>query len=165
MAIKCVLCRGKTRTIVEAVQSWKADHETAMDARELDDIVAECISAQSFLSSWVEGTWQQLFANCLDDPQTTGTHLREATDQALEVSEVVGGCIQEVEAHGYKIAAAATFQQGVEMIRHLRGDIAQRWPWMDERLALEALADYQAGRSQTAEEILDELHGSGGSRG
>jgi hypothetical protein len=154
---KSVICRGRVRTIEDAVESWKADHGDAMEVRDLEDVVRECLGMRDFLREWLNLAWGFLFADKLPAVQQVGEMLRIGFERTINVLTEVQGCIQRAAAKGYEVDKAAEFQEALGQIKHFQSKLLERWPFLDPDQITASRADFGKGSCQSAEEILREL--------
>ena len=61
MKVKSAIYRGRIRGIEDAAEFWKPDHENAMCARDVEDMVHECLGIVDFLREWQQSTLKSAF--------------------------------------------------------------------------------------------------------
>lgn len=156
---KSVICRGQARTIEDAVETWKADHEDAADVRAIEDVIPVCLTLCQLLQEWQKDVWESLFSNRLRNVHSTGELLRKGYHHALPALDGVADCLRWAEQKGYEVDKTAVFQQAAESVRRLHEDFTRRWPFLDRAAVEEARAQIGRGEFLSAEEIQRELHG------
>lgn len=159
MHTKSVICRGQARTIEDAVEAWRADHDDAMDVRDIEDVIPVCLTLSELLQEWQKEAWESLFSNRLSNLQEAGELLRKAYLHSLQAFEGVADCLRWTKQLGYEVDRIAEFQQAFETIRRLSEDFSQRWPVLDAASVETARAQIARGEFLSAEDIQRELHG------
>src|SRR5438093_13276742 len=76
---------GKIRVLEEAVESWKRDHEDAMRALDVEDLIAGCLSCwEDIRRSWVR-TRRLATLNRLWDLQQVGTTVLDLIRRSIRL--------------------------------------------------------------------------------
>jgi hypothetical protein len=122
----------RRRALEEAVDAWKADHEGAAGALQVEAIVTEALQ----LREDVRRLWQTVLAlaraDCIDDYPATGGLLRQLCADNLRLMRNVGGLARSVagstghEVRGLVELDAATAELSAWADRELA-----QWPWVD----------------------------------
>jgi hypothetical protein len=157
---KSVICRGRARAIEDAIDAWNLDHDNALSARDMEDVVGECLSTRDFLSQWHQTAWEHLFAGRLANIQQAGELLRSATGKLVHVFAAVQTCVKWMERKGYPVDKAVEFEAAARAVEGLLADLNRRWPFIDPQQVEEARAAFARGEGIPAEEILRELQSS-----
>ena len=157
MKTRNIICRGQTRTIEDAVESWKAGHDDAMEVRDIEDLVAFCLSACQFMERWYKEAWELALAGRLKKVQSAGKMLRTALDRSVEALEEVRGCVKWAEKKEYTVDNAREVLAAADRVKRMRDDLNERWPFLDKQQIEAARAELSRGDYQYAEDILPEL--------
>ncbi len=137
---RSVICRGQVRTIEDAVEAWRAGHDDAMEARDIEDVIPVCLMLGELLQEWHKDAWESLFSNRLRNVQSAGELLRKAYVHSLEAFDGVADCLRGAKQKGYEVDKAADFQRTAESVQRLNEDFSRRWPFLDA-------ADVEAARA------------------
>lgn len=161
MKIKNAIGQGRARIIEQAVEAWKADHDDAMRTRDVEGLITLYLEHCAFLKDWYKEAWDDLLANELLDPQGAGEVIRDLLVKTVEYGRDLSNLIAEAKRKGYIVDRTEEFRASEVIVSQLHADIKASWPWMDQSLREQSLADYEAGRCRPAQEILDELRRPG----
>jgi hypothetical protein len=154
---KSVICRGQARTIEDAVKAWKAEHDDAMEVRDIEDVVRVCVLLSELMQEWQAEAWECLFSGKLRSTQLAGGLLRKAYAHAAEAFEGVAEWVNWVRERGYKVEGARRFTEAVEAVRRLREDFVRRWPTLTASDLAEGSAQAARGEFMSPEELAREL--------
>ncbi len=157
MKLQYAICKGRARTIEDAVEAWQEEHAAAMEARDTDELVSIFLEFVDELTSWCNDSWNRLFANKVSNPQQLGLCIKRCLELGPPLWSRVRECVEETERQGFTVEGADRFRAAQGALQRLFADHSARWPWLKEPLPHQAMADYRAGRSRSAKEIADEL--------
>ncbi len=156
---------GKIRVLEEMVESWKPDHEGAMLALDLEDLVVECLSAwEDIRRAWAR-TRRQASINRVWNLQEVGTGMLELLDRALRLLAEVAGLAERVARDtGHTIEGSEGLPEAIREARELREHVHATWPWddrpilkLDRRMIEESRAARARGESLPVADILAQL--------
>jgi hypothetical protein len=159
MKMKHAICRGRARTVEDAVEAWKDDHDAAMQARDTEDLVDISLEFTRFLLDWVQQSWERLFANNLRSIQETGLLLQRWLTRADELAKDVENCIRATKKQGYTVEGADEFAATVANLRRIKQDFEGRWPFVDENVMEDSRLAFQRGEGQDVEDLIRETQG------
>lgn len=158
MAIKSIICRHRTNGIEEAIESWERAHAHAMQVRDIEDIVNECVWVHDLLADYHAETMALLFGDDRFDEQAEGALMLGILSAAELAFTKVQRQVSWAKQHGYAVDKAESFAEILQHLRALRDDVATRWPFIDPQQVTRARAQLAGRNAQTVEEILGELH-------
>jgi hypothetical protein len=151
------ICLARAQAIENLVESWQPDHHTAMYARDLEELVRECVG----LRRLAERTWNflrdALQKNEVCDIYFTGKIQQTAVKRHLRLYAAVREHIRVAKQLGYEIEGEEEFTKAEQYAKYLSEALKQEWPWLDPETARRADADYKEGRFRPAEGFFDEL--------
>jgi hypothetical protein len=156
------LYRGQYRVAEEAVESWKTEHDAAMAACDLDEIIHACLHINARVSDWVRDLWQRVFKGQVRNTEESGKSLLKALDAGAEAWQSVVEGVEASTAKGYTIKNAERVPAALTEIRALRDDFAARWPFVRKEDVDRGAKEIAAGKCTTGEELLRELQGHSG---
>jgi hypothetical protein len=150
--------RGKTRAIEEAVEAWKAEHAGAMEAREVEELVRECLQMPDEMRRVYREIFDRFTSGNIEGYHDIGKALQAQFEGNLRFMDSVRDMARKQAAAGHAIEGAAELNRVLEEIRPKVAEIFERWPWIPtaEEVA-EARAEIARGDYKTVEELLDEL--------
>lgn len=152
--------RGSVQALAEVVQSWTNPGVRATLAREVEEAVRLCLRwPEEFQELW-ESLWRRAAASEIEDYQATGEQFVNHLDHALRILDTVRERIREQQQQGRALASAAKLETVHAELHRLRHHAQERWPWINETIIQEALAEYERGEYRSVREILDELQGT-----
>jgi predicted transcriptional regulator len=157
---KSVICRGRVRTIEDAVGFWKADPRDAMEVRDIEDVIHECLWMRDFLDNWSRQARKALFANQIRNIQEEGKRLKDAFEMAIGVCSEVRSCVQRAESKDHSVDGSAALEAAVKEIESLRERLVDSWPELDKDRIEESLRAYERGECVPVEEVIRELQGA-----
>jgi hypothetical protein len=160
MKVRNAIYRGKLRTVEDAVEAWKAEHDDAMGVRMFEDVVRECLAAHTLFRDMQKERWEKLFAGKISEVQTTGENLIKTFETSLLVYSLVEECLLRVKRAGFRVNGEEEFEKAFPELRSAAADFKSRWPFVDLKQIEESRAAFARGESQSVEEILGELQGS-----
>lgn len=159
MRIKNAICRALARAIQDEVDAWKLDHDDAMQAWDIQDLVAECIALRKYVGTWKDEAWQLLMANKLKHVQATGEVLKRQLSHVEYLINLVENCVKSAAARGWEFDKAQELRDAKTAVAAMGADFEKRWPFVDAEQVKRSREDFDRGRYQPAEEILGELQG------
>lgn len=151
--------RDSVHTLAETVRSWTEQPVNSTRAGEVEEVLRVCLRwPEAFAELW-ETLWRKAVANQIDDYQQTGEQLLDLLDRALSVLNPLTDQVRDQERQGRRLRGAAQLDPAREELRRLRQHYQERWPWLNETIIQEALAEYARGEAHSVRELLDELQG------
>ena len=160
MKTKGLICRGRARTIEDAVEAWKSDHDEAMAVRDLEDIIRECRWLRDLLMEWNQESWKLLRAGRLHCVQDTGDSLRMVLTIFLRAIPRARRLAANYKRGGYHVEHAGEFADLEKQVQEMANELDQKWPFIDPREMEESRSAYDRGECQPVEDILRELQGT-----
>lgn len=160
-------CLSRSHLLEEFVETWQIDHKEAIYARDLDELVSECLELAVLLGRAWRSTVERLFDE------------RERSDRVFASEEVIKGAIRrtvgifknvrklidEAERKGYSIDASPQFRAAALDVEQLEKETDEQWPPMDSELIRESREAFNQGEYQSAADLLHELQGGGAKAG
>lgn len=159
MKVKNVICRGKLRTIEDAVDAWKAEHVKAMRIQNIEELVHECLGASDYLKQWNNESWKQLMENNLRAVQEEGEMLRRAFRNASALFSPIMDAVKDAENQSYRIEKAPEFQKAIDEVESMSAKLEKHWPFIDLQMVEESRAAMERGDYVSVEDMLRELQG------
>jgi hypothetical protein len=157
MTVKRAIYQGKERGIQDAVHCWKADHDNAMAACEVEDLVNECLGARDILRQWLEASIKRALAGTIRDFDNAGYDLRDALETGLRRIKSVRECVERVERLGYTVENSDELDRADREITEMHDRLMREWPFATVDVVNQSITDYKEGRYRSAMEIFDEL--------
>ncbi len=153
------LYRSQYRVIEEAVESWKADHDAAMAACDLEEIIRICLDINARVAEWVRVLWNTGFQGKVSNPEESGKSLLKVLRAGVEAWQALVEGVEDYTAQGYVLENAEQVPAALKEIRALHDDFAARWPFVRKEDVERGAREIAAGKCVTGEELLRELHG------
>ena len=150
------LCLRRSSLVKELVQRWQLEHEEAMAARDVEELVQEYLDLCRLLVRGWQGLYQRLFSD-LEDIDAAGERMLTAITQTLDVCGPIGDLIAKTKAAGYQIHGSEEFAKQVENLKALRAEVIKTWPTVDHKMIEESMAAYGRGEYRLAEDMIHEL--------
>lgn len=159
---------GKIRVLEEVIESWKREHDDAMRAQDVEDLIAECLSCwEDIRRSWVR-TRRLATLNRLWDLQEAGTTVVDIISRAIRLLGNVGSLAETIASDtGHAIEGRDNVPEALREASELREHVNKTWPWdnrpilkLDRKMAEESRAKRARGESQNVTDILAGLQGS-----
>ena len=152
---------GRTRAVenIARIDGWKKDHNDAMFALDVQDMLAEYIEHQEFLRRMWEDSLQRAIDGTLDNLDHAGEFLLDMFDRSLSAFEFAKSKADIAKSLGHTIERERAFRRGVTETRKLRHYIKKRWPFTDQEAMQDALRCYREGRSRPIRDIIQEIRG------
>jgi len=159
------LQEGKIRVLEEAVESWKRDHEDAVLALDVEELIVGCLSTwEDIRRAWLR-TRRLAILNRLSDLEEAGTTMLDLLDRCLhrlvEVANLAEGAVRDT---GHAIDGREDLSEATREIRELRVHVSKTWPWqrrpvlpLNGTMAEESRSTRARGESQDVTDILVSL--------
>lgn len=157
MKAKNVICRGRVQAIAEAAAAWKLDHDDAMKARDIEDLVHEYLWVTDFLEEWNKQAWELLFANKLANVHETGESLMNSLASVVDVFPRVKDGLRWAEDKHYTVDKAEELERATNRLQKMLADVQRRWPFISLEQVEASRASLTRGDSYTAEDFLRDL--------
>src|SRR5438067_1292082 len=141
---------GRSRLAEELVEDVLiTDHQNAMFARDVEELVAECLE----LEKMSQETWKYVLGLLFSDEFTNdlgelGGMMNTATSKISYVFGQVQDLLEKAEKQGYPIKEASDFKLAWRAIEQIKNDTKKKFPPLDEKTIRESLETYQRGDYQ-----------------
>jgi hypothetical protein len=149
---------GRSRLAEELVEDVLiAEHRSAMFAREVEELVNECIE----LEKMSKGTWEYVLDLLFseeqpDDFDELGKSMKTATSKTVEVFGQVGKLIEEAKTQKRAIKNSADFWIARQEMERIQADIEEKFPPLNEQMIQASLEAFKQGEFVTLEDLLRE---------
>ena len=97
------LYRSQYRVIEEAVESWKADHDAAMAACDLEEIIRICLDINARVAEWVRVLWNTGFQGKVSNPEESGKSLLKVLRAGVEAWQALVEGVEDYTARGMSL--------------------------------------------------------------
>jgi hypothetical protein len=159
MSVLIRRCVKRSYLVEELVETWQIEHSQAMFARDLEELVQECLELSGLLTKGWQSAVHVLFDEQFDDLDTIGKMLKVAIDKSIGVFRKVEDLISEAIRKHYDIEGAEAFRRAVSDTVAMKKEVEKQWPAVNHRMIQESIAAYSRGDYQTAEDMLYGLEG------
>jgi hypothetical protein len=154
------LYRGQYRVVEEAVESWKADHDAAMAACDIEEIIGICIGINFRVAEWARVLWDTGFQGKVGNPEESGKSLLKVLKAGAEAWQALVEGVEDYTARGYVLENAGRVPAARAKMQALHDDFAVRWPFIRKEDVERGAGEIVAGKCVTGEELLRELQGN-----
>ena len=158
--IKSAIYRGRVRTVEDAVEVWKMNHDEAMTVCAIEDIVQESLSALAMLVDLQMDSWKQLRAGKLRKVLEHGKTIERAYRIGFDLISLVNGCIEEAQKDDYTVDKAVEFRQFIKRLEALNTDFVAKWPFSKREDIETAIASLDRGEGVEVGGLISELQGN-----
>jgi hypothetical protein len=154
---------GRSRLAEELVEDVLiVEHKNAMFARDVEELVVECLE----LEKMSKNTWHYVLDQLFSDERTNdidglGQAMKTASSKVDDVFGRVGNLIKIAKRDGYSIKDEADFLCACRVIKEIKADVDKKFPPIDEEMMEKSIKSYKVGAYRTAEELLLESQGQG----
>jgi hypothetical protein len=153
------ICRGHVRTIEDAVEAWKQDHDDAMKVQDLEQMILVCLFLRNGLRQVHRQVFNHLFAGKVGKTQELGRVVRGLDASVLKSFQAVAEVVRWARENGLDVERAGDLDQAIEHVRRLSDDFGRRWPLFDTEQIKEGLAQAARGEFADDEDIQRALQG------
>ncbi len=158
MTVKRALYDGRVRGVEQAVEVWKSHHDEAMEARDLEEIVADVNELFSWLSDWQRESWKLLNDSSISKNAIQhGEALRYCYTKAFAIIDLIGACIASCKKAGYSVEGADELEVATKEVRRLYAHFGRAWPFPQTEKMAEGIRAIEQGNWITPEDWLREL--------
>jgi len=149
---------GRSRLAEELVEDVLiVEHRNAMFAREVEELVIECIELKKMSTSTWEYVLDLLFAEEQpDDIDELGKSMKTASSKILDVFERVETLLVAAQRQNFDIKDAADFRIARREIEQIMADIEEKFPPLNEQMIQASLESFRRGEYSTLEDLLRE---------
>jgi hypothetical protein len=154
---------GRSQLAESLVVDELAEHRDAVFARDVEELVIECLELEKMSKGAWDYVLKLLFADETDEIDELGQMMKMATTKIIAVFDRVAGAIEEAKRGGHPLRDEVDFQIAHREIQKLRADVEQKFPPVNEELAKRSLEAFKRGDWRTAEEMLHESQSQGSS--
>ena len=161
MSILVRRCLSRSYLVEELVENWQLDHQEALLAGDVEELVSECLELSNLLKRAWRNLIKQLLDEQVDDLDKAGRMMLAAVRKSEKVLQVVQGQIAEATRRGHPIETSGELQKAIGETHQLAAEIAAKWPATDHQMIAESLAAYKRGDYQFAGDLLNALPGCG----
>jgi hypothetical protein len=149
------LCEGLSRSagaLRADLEAWAAA-PGAVEARDLEPWLLACLPVRAGLGPLAGALRQRARANQLGDLERAGQAMLGAFDAVIHLFEQLAACVKSAEAG----PGAAELAKALEEVKEGRAEFRRRWPFLDPEAWRRTREDLEAGRYQSAREVVHEL--------
>lgn len=150
-----VYWKGQARTIREAAEAWKEDHDEAQSVLQFEASFDHSLASFEAFGKLYRAAWEDLFAGRVSKPLEAGVPLREMVRHLAQAFESLLDVLRGYEREGYVIARSGDVERAARDLRLWETDVEARWPRVDAD-ALRALQEKPA-QFVDPEEIYSDL--------
>jgi|ERR1043165_4731151 hypothetical protein len=139
-----------------------AEHKTAMIARNVEELVAECLQVEQLCKN----SWQYVLGMLFSDEYTNdvddlGQSMKMATLRLLDTLKGVEQMAEKARELGHTITDATDLSLAYREIERIKEDMERKFPPVNPRMISESLEAYHRGECQSPEELLRESRAEG----
>jgi hypothetical protein len=161
MSILVDRCLSRSRLVEELVENWQMDHQRAMLARDMEELVCECLELQKLLHHTWTTTLERLFDEQVDNVESAGEMLRSAINRTRRTLERVHADLVKAQEQGYTISNAENLAKSLTETKQIAEDCENTWPKLKLEMVQASLADYAKGAYQETGKLIGESQGCG----
>jgi hypothetical protein len=161
MSLAVRRCLRRSHLVEELVEAWQIDHRDAMAARDLEELIQECLELKDLCEHAWNGILHHLFNEQTDDIEAVGKMMLTALEKGEIVFSNLITQVLETKAKGYEVDRAGELEQGLCRIQQLKADYRKQWPSVDYAMVKDAREAYLRGDYRFAEDILHDLENGG----
>jgi hypothetical protein len=154
------LYRGQYRVVEEAVESWKADHDAAIAACDIEEIIRIGLGINAHVTEWVRDLWDAGFQGMVGNSEESGKSLLKVLKAGVETWQALVEAAEDYTARGYVLENADRVPAAWAKMQALHDDFAARWPFVRKEGVERGAREIVAGKCVTGEELLRELQGN-----
>lgn len=158
MSILARRCLGRSRFVEELVENWQIEHRQAMFARDVEELVSECLQLGELILHGCKSLVERLFDEQIDDIDAAGEMMRSSITRTLRTFQIVEEEVGKAECKGYNIEKSSSFRKVARELHQVQAELETTWPSVDADLIEKSQAAYRKGEYQKAEELLGEPH-------
>ena len=145
----------RSRSVDELIEEWKLEHDQAMFAFDLEELVSECID----LGNLSKHAWKSFRDLLLKNPnapviEESGRVMQTALTRTLEMFHTVKALVTEASQKGHSIQDAADFELVVNETRKISDKVQVVFMEPDPAAIEESIAAFKRGEYYTSEELL-----------
>jgi len=153
---------GKMRVLEEVVGSWKRNHEDALRALDVEDLITGCLSCwEEIRHAWVR-TRRLATLNRLEDLQEVGTTMLDLLSRCIRLLGDIASLAEIVARDmGYALEGRENLPEVIREAENLREHVNKTWPWdhrpvlsLDRTMAEQSRSARARGESQDVADIL-----------
>ena len=150
--------RGQYRVIDDAVETWKIDHDEAMAACDLEEIIRSCRQTNDACKKLTASALHVGFAGQVDRPEQAGELILRLLKSGVETWKNLATVVQGVTAAGYKIEGSDAIGPSTAELEALIAKFTKQWPFVLIEDVERGAAEIKAGKFVTGETLLRELN-------
>jgi len=154
---------GRSRLAESLVEDVFAEHKNAMFARDVEELIAECLELEKISRSAWDYVLDVLFSERANETDELGNMMKMAIAKVSVVFNRVNQLIDEMKARGHGPKEVADFLIARREIQRINEDVAKKFPPINEEMVKRSLEAFRRGEGRTAEEMLHESQGHGSS--
>lgn len=144
----------RSHLVEELVENWQSDHQRALAAREVEELMQECVDLAKLNRQATQTLVDRFWSGSVKGLESAAEVLRAAVQRTLLNCQVVQKEKTYAEQHGFMLEGAAAFTEACQNTLLLARQVDEQLPRFDSGLAEEARAAFLRGDHQTVEELL-----------
>jgi hypothetical protein len=146
---------GRSRFVEGLVEEWKREHDEAMLALTVEELVEECID----LGHLSQHAWSGFRELLFKDPNASaigevGAVMKEALTKTLEIFETIRELSEKAKASGHAIRNATQFEAVFQETKIISETVHDLFAPPDPQVVEEAIASFKRGECIPIEELI-----------
>jgi len=130
MPLRFRLQEKRVHALEETYESWRAEHLEAMEVRDTEELIAECLTLVQAMADLWHVTWQDLTSRPCEDLDAVGRTLRDHFDSGYRVVRKVLDFVDDFAATTqHTIEGRDALQRASRSLAQLRDRVMAGWPW------------------------------------
>jgi hypothetical protein len=142
-----------------AVEAWKAEHQEAMRARDLEDLVRSCLDYPAILMRVCNATFAKMRDGALEAPNETRQALHDFFEKTLDYLRGIRDLAARFQRDGHLIAGLTELENALEQCRALKERIFEFWSPFTSQDVAEGLAEHARGECLELDEAFAQIAG------
>jgi hypothetical protein len=159
MNLSIARCRRRSHLVEELVEAWQLEHESAMLARDVDEVIAECAEMGSLLRHAWDVTANSLFDGEIEDVDGVRTAVIGIIDRTTRAFRSVRKTADNLKALGYDIERDVELVGLMSTVDELRRAIDRDLPEANSHRIADSVAAFRRGDFQPIEDMLRDAQG------
>jgi hypothetical protein len=161
MSILARRCLGRSRLVAELVENWQLEHKQAMVARDVEELVLECVDLGKLIQHCGKSLFARLGEEDFVEIDEIGDTMRAAIAKSLLAFESVRDDVRMAEHKGFIIDNSVSLENVILELRQMEAEFKNNWPTVDRQQLADSLAAYNKGDYRMIEDLLNEAKNCG----
>lgn len=159
--LKHLIYQGRAEGLRLLLDEWQAQHHSAMELRDVEDLVQEASSTIELLLQSQKELWNNLRCGRIPRVISVGQNLRKAYLVCEGLIKAVEPWILAKEAENFQVEGGIRFRSLINQVADCQRVFEEKWPFPHHEEIASAIVAFDRGEGRELGDWIRELQSEG----